>query len=165
MHCFSWDMSSWEQIMCKTPLCTVASMVACWITSFFVVIVFLTPIKTVFACGEKLVYRRSIPEEMNTSESWAVNTQSATCQLWLMSWASPHCLSLFFPFHKSRTVALAHAKRLCTLAHTWTRPPPTHRQLGRHSPGPVPSEEHGGRWTGRSCRWGHRDTESASHFR
>ncbi len=113
-----------------------------------------------------LVQMCIIPAKMNTSDSWAVNTPSATCQLWLMSNArsgSPSSILSVPQTHTNcnhcRPLAYIHSS-----PHTYT-PPATHRQLGRHSPGSAPWEEHRGRWTGRSCQWGRRDTESASHFK
>ncbi len=81
--------------------------------------------------------------------------------------------SLFSLFHKLQThtncytckpLACEHSYTH-TLVHTNVHTPPTHRQLGRHSPGSTPWEKHRGRWTGRSCQWGRGDKESASHFK
>lgn len=104
---------------------------------------------------------RSIPMEMNTSDSWAVGTPSTTCLQWL-----PLPL-LFSPFHEWQTRAnCGTCKRVAHMpAHTHP-----HRDAIPHTDswGVTLLAWHSERNTeedrqDRSCQRGRRDTESASH--
>lgn len=124
----AWDM----RCMC----CRQKLMQCCRIFPFLKnILVFFYPVRSQLWHPVQMHF---IPEEMNTSDSWAVNTPSATCQQWLMSDA--RSLSLPFPsslplyllftlFHK-HTPTATHANHLQshTRTHTNTHTLPSKTQ-------------------------------------
>lgn len=101
----------------------------------------------------------------------AMSCQHSIRHLSAFDWCPTPPLSLSLSFcspcftNPTRTHCLGQMQTTDAHMYTHSAIPHTHRQLGRHTPGPVPWEEPGGRWTGRSCQRGRRDTESASHYR
>lgn len=69
---------------------------------------------------------RFIPAEMNTSDSWAVNTPSATCQQWLMSNArsrSPSSVLSVPQTHTNCNTCKPLTYSTCTRPHTHVHTP------------------------------------------